>query len=362
MEKKIRTPLAAILLTLIIARQIFVLIYELFFNDYGIHIYIYNFIIMGIDVFLCGVLFAKKRNIVLVIALALKTILDINVIVYLIKYCYYTSVLTYLEMALEIIAYALLALYALASCEQISIKAKLSKVKEFADKFFYLPALMMALSYLSIFYFSLGGEINWETVLSFLISLILWGLEVAVWLSLCLWLKDPYSKKETTSSTADDDLGDGYYKLSKHILLLIFTGGIWYLIWIHRTTKHLNKAPNAEYYNPTSKLLLFMFVPFYFIYWHYKHGQRIDSINKAKGLHGSDMATLFMILGILIPTIAAIIMQDKINAICTSKGTNIVSQEQPSTIEELKKYKELLDAGIITQEEFDTKKTQLLNL
>lgn len=33
-----------------------------------------------------------------------------------------------------------------------------------------------------------------------------------------------------------------------------------------------------------------------------------------------------------------------------------------STAEELKLYKELLDAGILTQEEFDAKKKQLLNL
>jgi uncharacterized membrane protein len=33
-----------------------------------------------------------------------------------------------------------------------------------------------------------------------------------------------------------------------------------------------------------------------------------------------------------------------------------------STVDELKKYKELLDTGAITQEEFDTKKKQLLGL
>jgi len=33
-----------------------------------------------------------------------------------------------------------------------------------------------------------------------------------------------------------------------------------------------------------------------------------------------------------------------------------------STTDELMKYKELLDSGVITQEEFDAKKKQLLNL
>lgn len=41
----------------------------------------------------------------------------------------------------------------------------------------------------------------------------------------------------------------------------------------------------------------------------------------------------------------------------------IVQQEAPqSNAEELKKFKELLDSGIITQEEFDKKKKQLLDL
>ena len=36
--------------------------------------------------------------------------------------------------------------------------------------------------------------------------------------------------------------------------------------------------------------------------------------------------------------------------------------QQISTADELKKYKELLDLGVLTQEEFDVKKKQLLGL
>ncbi|MBQ2940785.1 MAG: SHOCT domain-containing protein [Clostridia bacterium] len=36
--------------------------------------------------------------------------------------------------------------------------------------------------------------------------------------------------------------------------------------------------------------------------------------------------------------------------------------ESTSNADELKKYKELLDSGVITQEEFDAKKKQLLGL
>lgn len=43
--------------------------------------------------------------------------------------------------------------------------------------------------------------------------------------------------------------------------------------------------------------------------------------------------------------------------------TTVIKQESPqSNADELKKYKELLDTGVITQEEFDAKKKQLLGL
>ena len=73
------------------------------------------------------------------------------------------------------------------------------------------------------------------------------------------------------------------------------------------------------------------------------------------------MATLCLILGIFIPIVACILMQDRINLICTSNVTN--SNTTPvSTTEELKSLKDLLDSGVITQEEFDAKKKQLLGL
>ncbi|NCE64816.1 SHOCT domain-containing protein [Pseudoflavonifractor sp. 524-17] len=69
------------------------------------------------------------------------------------------------------------------------------------------------------------------------------------------------------------------------------------------------------------------------------------------------------------------LMQDKINAIITAENES--GQYQPTTshqsasshpsgrlgvANELKTFKELLDSGVITQEEFDEKKKQLLGL
>lgn len=205
-----------------------------------------------------------------------------------------------------------------------------------------------------------------------------------------------YRRSNEASSTnghKDHSSTDGYISMGKHIVLCLLTFGIWYLIWIYRTTAYLNRAPDSEEYSPASKLLLCMFVPFYIIFWLYKHGQRIDRLAKANNVD-SDIATLSLIMGIFIPIVAVILMQDKINAICIATARKnhatpvnedkaVVSQniivetasevngekasartqkDNTAPYEEIKQLKELLDMGIITQEEFDTKKKELLGL
>ena len=190
--------------------------------------------------------------------------------------------------------------------------------------------------------------------------------------------KEEKLEREKNQREIDENdacLDEAYCGLGKHIVLCLFTFGIWYLIWTYRTTKFLNKTPGAEQYNPTNKLLLCIFVPFYQIYWMYKHGQRIDTFSKYKKLNNSDMATMCLILGIFIPIVACILMQDRINALCMAKtpteeaSTETEKQNAPiqvvsatSAADELKKYKDLLDSGVITGEEFDAKKKQLLGL
>lgn len=61
--------------------------------------------------------------------------------------------------------------------------------------------------------------------------------------------------------------GNGYIGMAQHVLLLLLTCGIWLYVWIYRTTGYLNCLEDKKPQNPTTKLLLCMFVPFYFIYW-----------------------------------------------------------------------------------------------
>ena len=65
------------------------------------------------------------------------------------------------------------------------------------------------------------------------------------------------------------------------------------------------------------------------------------------------------LVGAVLPKLNELIMGRKTE---TNGSTVVNNIQQASPAEELKKFKELLDMGIITQEEFDAKKKQILGL
>ena len=191
---------------------------------------------------------------------------------------------------------------------------------------------------------------------------------------------------------------NGYCDMLKHILLLLFTFGIWNFIWIYKTTEYLNCVEGEEQKNPTTQLLLCLFVPFYAIYWTYAYAKRIDQLAAQRGVQ-SDIAIMCLLFAIFFYFLAPIFMQDKLNSVVRPVAKPVYVQPaaapaqpaaapvQPAAAPvqetvatpvapvapvapanatdvaaELKAYKDLLDSGIITQEEFDAKKKQILGL
>ena len=195
-------------------------------------------------------------------------------------------------------------------------------------------------------------------------------------------LGQPASTASASGAAATAE-GTAYYNLGMHVVLLLLTFGVWYLIWIYRMTGYLNRVEDEQPRNSTNQLLLCIFVPFYTVYWVYQSAQRIDKLAAAKGI-ASDLSMLCLILAIFVGVVPPILMQDKINAIVTADGAPdqpadgaqtqtagrapvrqqaaASSKTDVDTAEALKTYKELLDSGVLTQEEFDTKKKQLLGL
>lgn len=188
--------------------------------------------------------------------------------------------------------------------------------------------------------------------------------EILAFACLALWMVNDYKAPKTDEYdeyTQTNDFSKAGFNLAGHILLLCLFG-IWQYFWVYRTTKHLNADKTEEYRSPVKKLLLYIFIPFYSIYWVYMSCQRIDNLAKQRGLTTS-ISTLCVIFSIFMPFVSWIVMQNRINKICKLRPVENIANRSNATadLERLREYKSLLDEGVITQEEFDRKKQEIIN-
>lgn len=72
------------------------------------------------------------------------------------------------------------------------------------------------------------------------------------------------------------------------------------------------------------------------------------------------MSYIIIALNLVVLTLSILLKMEKANKLPFKK--QIVVKEQKESIDDLLAYKELLDSGVISQEEFDAKKKQILNL
>ena len=271
----------------------------------------------------------------------------------------------------------LLGNWGMAFLAVVFVTDYLPQLREQMKKLWFIPPAVIALATLlrSIVPVSrLSIESVWLLALPSLLATCAGMFPAAMWVAYPEGLPQQTvsASAETGSTTATAaPAPEIYCGLVKHILLLLFTCGIWLVIWIYRVTGYTNNVEGEENRNPTNKLLLCLFVPFYVIYWMYKTAQRLDKMAAAKNIP-SDLSTLCLILAIFVPIIPPILMQDKLNAIVAPTAAPAApvapapAPAAPASVSEaaddLLKLKELLDAGILTQEEFDAKKKQLLGL
>ena len=105
-----------------------------------------------------------------------------------------------------------------------------------------------------------------------------------------------------------------YVGIVKHVLLTLFTFGIYDCIWVYKTTENLNLEGVTEIHSGAKKLMLCIFVPFYRIYWFYAQAKRLENLMKLKGKPTSDFAIVTLVLAIFVPIVAAsALLQVKIN-------------------------------------------------
>lgn len=312
-------------------------------------------------------------------------IMSVNWLIDLVRVFERLSPISKILHILSILGYLLAALICLANLTDM-----LPQLKKPLSGLWFVPSILIFCRSLYFFVSILADTLKYFDVGYFFRSL--WNLLLGLLFALgdlfaLLWTTHPdglrtaapasasYSQPDGTPGHAPDVMPEAYCGMAKHILLLLFTFGIWPLIWVYRMTRYTNAVKDEPERNPTTKLLLCMFIPFYSIYWTYKTAQRIDKLAAAKSV-SSDIATLCLILEFFIPIVPMILMQDKLNSVVTARSVppqapqysqpQEAAYAQPQTAssvaDELKTYKDLLDSGVLTQEEFDAKKKQLLGL
>ncbi len=140
------------------------------------------------------------------------------------------------------------------------------------------------------------------------------GLTINIGTAVLIYLKGNPAPSYEVPENAYPMRGEMYVGMVKHILLQLFTFGIYNCIWIYKTTENLNRGDGEAKQSGASKLLLCMFVPFYIFYWSYAQSKRLELLMRKKDMADSEFALITLILAIFVPIVAAsVFLQAKIN-------------------------------------------------
>lgn len=157
------------------------------------------------------------------------------------------------------------------------------------------------------------------------------------------------------------------------ILLSILTFGIYAIYWKYLLVKNTRTIQKDES-SCTGEMLCLLFVPLYSTYWWFTRGKIVREKFTEHGYSVVGNENAYLTLGIFGQSIISmVIMQNDFNSFrpepvkSNQRSTSSIPYCPPtvsaqSAADELKKYKDLKDRGFITEEEFQTKKEQLLKL
>ena len=169
-------------------------------------------------------------------------------------------------------------------------------------------------NYISIFLeygWGIGNIIS--SVINTMLSLVPY-LIVHIGSAYLMYLKANPKPTYEVPESENPNRSEMYIGIVKHVLLTLFTFGIYDCIWVYKTTENLNLTDVNETQSGAKKLLLCIFVPFYRIYWFYSQAKRLENMIQHKGKHISDFAVVTLVLAIFVPIVAAsAFLQTKIN-------------------------------------------------
>ncbi len=174
------------------------------------------------------------------------------------------------------------------------------------------------------------------------------------------------------------------------ILLSFFTFGIYLIYWKYTLCKKV-RAWCGEPENCGGEAACLVLVPFYSLYWMYTRGKKIWEASQARGFYAQDNSVVYLLLDLFgLGFVAYGLLQHEFNKIadCCCGGQEAPDAFTPSvpngpavsqpvvpqpadpvkeappvekTVEErLAELRSLLDKGLITQEEFEDKRRDIL--
>jgi len=207
-------------------------------------------------------------------------------------------------------------------------------------------------------------------IIIFMVALFLLGNVKEQWEEYICKMKEP-SENVYTPESGVGIVGEKM-DVAVVVLLCLFTFGIYPLIWYYKTTKYLRQFSNQSPNDVVGEFLLVMLVPFYSIYWFYKYSKILHSEMIKSGARVEDFTTLHLILAIFLNVVALILTQVRINELIDIKSGSVpavggVLQTQQTgsdtmddVTEKLRELSKLKDDGILTEEDFEEKKKELL--
>ena len=200
-------------------------------------------------------------------------------------------------------------------------------------------------------FFIIGATIHSDVALASLPSLL---LDMLPFIAIVIALSIRRGENPEKESAYQELYSDSIAKL---VILTFVTLGIYGLIWKYRLMRNV-RILSFEETDCTGEFLLFLFVPFYSLYWYATRGSRISEAARMQGRTIENRGVMYLLLALFgFPIIADCIMKSDFNKLATGTGSAAFPGVYDVALT-LERYARMCDRGVITQEEFQRKKAE----
>ncbi len=151
--------------------------------------------------------------------------------------------------------------------------------------------------------------------------------------------------------------------IAKMVILSIITLGIYTYVWIYKIAKKI-KELDGDFSSVATEIICIMFVPFYLLYWVYTRYAKLKAVSDTNGIEIGNNGVLYLILSLLgLGLIAIALIQNDLNIMARSmkgEAPKVNISKNNDNVETLKKLSELHTQGILSDEEYEMKKKEIL--